>query len=335
MRDPAPDPTEEWRHLRPVLDDAMHELPETARLALLFRFFEGRDLREVGQALGVTDHAARMRVDRALEALRGILARRGITTTTASLAALLGAHTASAVPVALATSITAASISAAVSSAAVGVIATAFTAMKPILTYGLLTVVVAIPLGFQDLEVRRARAELAQWQVRLAQTESAQSTLRLEQSRVSAMADELVRLRADEAEWNRLKDEAREVQSALAGSDGGRLAAAVSALRNAQVNHDVAVAEAEAKALNVKTINAMKNLGLAARIFATDNQDRLPTTFEEMKEILEGQLPEDVSLDRFEFYPQPRPVSEFEPQLFFFRGLRGSASMKPSPTTPC
>ena len=39
---------------------------------------EGRDFAQVGEKLSLSDNAARMRVDRALDKLRGLLARRGI-----------------------------------------------------------------------------------------------------------------------------------------------------------------------------------------------------------------------------------------------------------------
>ena len=65
LREPAPEP--EWEHLRPVLDDAMHELGEQDRLAVLLRFFQEKSLKEVGDVLGLKENAARMRVERALE----------------------------------------------------------------------------------------------------------------------------------------------------------------------------------------------------------------------------------------------------------------------------
>ncbi len=44
---------------------------------LVMRFFEGRSLKEVGFALGLTENAARMRVERSLDKLRGLLSQRG------------------------------------------------------------------------------------------------------------------------------------------------------------------------------------------------------------------------------------------------------------------
>ena len=61
----------------PVLDEAINELEEADRTAVLLRFFEQRDFRSVGQALGSNEDAARMRVTRALVKLEDFLKRRG------------------------------------------------------------------------------------------------------------------------------------------------------------------------------------------------------------------------------------------------------------------
>src|SRR2546427_94596 len=55
------DPSESvWQQVQPVLDDAMHELSEVDRTAVVLRFFEDRSLKEVGLALGLNENAARM-----------------------------------------------------------------------------------------------------------------------------------------------------------------------------------------------------------------------------------------------------------------------------------
>ena len=83
----APD----WERLRPVLDAVMHQLKETDREAILLRYFENRPFAEVGAKLGLNENAARMRVERALEKLRDILTKRGITTA-AALASVISAN---------------------------------------------------------------------------------------------------------------------------------------------------------------------------------------------------------------------------------------------------
>lgn len=91
----------QWEQLQPVIDDAMHELPEADREAILQRYFEKKPFLLIGAKLGLTENAARMRVERALEKLRGILESRGVASTSVALAAVLGAQAVSAAPVAL------------------------------------------------------------------------------------------------------------------------------------------------------------------------------------------------------------------------------------------
>lgn len=85
--DPGPDT--DWDRLRSVLDDAMHELSKTDREAVLLRFFENKALTEVGAVCGLAENAARMRVERALEKLRLVLAERGVTSTTEALSSAM------------------------------------------------------------------------------------------------------------------------------------------------------------------------------------------------------------------------------------------------------
>ena len=66
-----------WKQLAPMLDVAMDELDKADRNALVLRYFERRELRDVGAALGVSDDTAQKRVTRALEKLRNRLHKRG------------------------------------------------------------------------------------------------------------------------------------------------------------------------------------------------------------------------------------------------------------------
>ncbi len=69
----------------PVLDEAIGQLDVEDRTAILLRFFERKDFRSVGEAIGSNEDAARKRVDRALEKLRVLLKHRGVALTTAAL----------------------------------------------------------------------------------------------------------------------------------------------------------------------------------------------------------------------------------------------------------
>src|SRR5882724_3075986 len=89
----------------PILDEAINQLDEADRAAILLRFFEQRDFRSVGQALGGSEDAARMRVNRALEKLESLLKRRNVTASSAALAVVLGANAVQAAPAGLALTI--------------------------------------------------------------------------------------------------------------------------------------------------------------------------------------------------------------------------------------
>jgi len=95
----------DFSQVAPILDEAINELEERDRTAILLRFFEQHDFRAVGQALGSTEDAARMRVTRALEKLETLLKRRGVTTTAAALSVVLTTNAVQAAPVGLAVTI--------------------------------------------------------------------------------------------------------------------------------------------------------------------------------------------------------------------------------------
>ena len=101
--DPLPETAPDWDRVRPVLDEAMADLSDEDREALLLRFFRNHDFRAIGLSLGVSDDAAQKRVSRALERLRAEFDRRGVTTTAVALSTALGAHAVTVAPVGLAT----------------------------------------------------------------------------------------------------------------------------------------------------------------------------------------------------------------------------------------
>jgi RNA polymerase sigma factor (sigma-70 family) len=105
--------TEAWTQLAPLLDDAMNELGETDRAALVLRYFENKSAREIAAVLRMEENAAQKRVARALEKLRGRFVKRGVTLTTTVIAGAVTANSVQAAPVGLAVKITTASLVAA------------------------------------------------------------------------------------------------------------------------------------------------------------------------------------------------------------------------------
>ncbi len=99
-----------WQELSPLLDEAMAQLRGQDRDAIVLRYFENKSLREVGDALGLQERAAQKRVARGLEKLHAFFARRGIASTTATIANAVSIHSIQTAPVALAKSITAVAV---------------------------------------------------------------------------------------------------------------------------------------------------------------------------------------------------------------------------------
>jgi RNA polymerase sigma factor (sigma-70 family) len=97
----------------PILDDAIGQLPQEDRDAILLRFFERLEFRAVGQALGSSEDAARMRVNRALDKLSALLRRRGCAWSVAALGTALAGEAVTAAPPGLAANVAAAALAAA------------------------------------------------------------------------------------------------------------------------------------------------------------------------------------------------------------------------------
>jgi uncharacterized protein (TIGR03435 family) len=106
----VPATEETWSQIAPLLEVAMEKLGQKDHDAVVLRFFEGRNFKEVGAALGTSEDAAKMRVNRALEKLRKFFTKRGMSSTTAIIAGAISANSVQVAPVALAKSVTAVAI---------------------------------------------------------------------------------------------------------------------------------------------------------------------------------------------------------------------------------
>jgi len=113
-----PDGTANWEQLRPVIDDTLNKLSKSDREVVLLRFFANLPHTEIGQKLNLSENTARMRVDRALEKLRGLLAKRGVTSTAAALSTALANQALASAPAGLAASTTSLALAGAAKTAA-------------------------------------------------------------------------------------------------------------------------------------------------------------------------------------------------------------------------
>ena len=76
-------------------------LSDKDRNAVILRFFENKSLRDVGEALGVSEDAAKMRIARAVEKLRGFFGKRGIALSGGMIIGAVSANSVHAAPVGL------------------------------------------------------------------------------------------------------------------------------------------------------------------------------------------------------------------------------------------
>lgn len=87
-----------WTDLEPHLDEALAQLREADRDLLILRYFEGLELNDVGSRLSVSANTAHKRISRALERMRALLAKRGITVSVGVIAGVLPANAIGSVP---------------------------------------------------------------------------------------------------------------------------------------------------------------------------------------------------------------------------------------------
>ena len=148
----APD----WDRIRPVLDEAMDNLKDEDRDALLLRYFKNHDFRDVGRALGVSDDAAQKRVSRAVEHLREFLSKRGVTVGASGLVVLIAANAVQAAPAGLAVTISTAAIFAGTTITSAATATAIKTIVMTTLQKSLITAALAVVAGAGIYEARQA-----------------------------------------------------------------------------------------------------------------------------------------------------------------------------------
>ncbi len=94
-----------WDQISPVVNDALAALGAKDREAVLLRFAEGLSFPELGMALGTSEDAARMRLNRAIDRLRRFFAKQGVPLSAAVLIGLLADRTTQAAPAACAVAV--------------------------------------------------------------------------------------------------------------------------------------------------------------------------------------------------------------------------------------
>jgi RNA polymerase sigma factor (sigma-70 family) len=222
----------------PILDEAINELGEADRAAILLRFFEQQDFRSVGEALGSNEDAARMRVTRALEKLEDFLKRRGVTTSAASLGVVLSVNAVQAAPVGLAVTIFAAAAlvgtTIATTTTATTTKAIAMAATQKILVAAIIVASVMIPalvqyhaqtkLAEQNHALRRQADQLAGLQKENEGLVNLIAEANSSRSLPSSQFNELLRLRGQVGLLHRYIQELTQLKAASSATESNVLA---------------------------------------------------------------------------------------------------------------
>jgi len=209
-----------WEQIAPLLESAMDTLGERDRSAVVLRYFENKTLMDVGTALGLSEDGARMRVNRALEQLRAIFAKRGVTLSTTLIAGRISANAVQAAPAGLVVTIsTAAALggtTVAASSTATATKAIAMTALQK--TVIGTAIVAAVGMGvYEASKASTLRTQVAHVQRQLAAPVEQIRQLNREREdatrQLAALRDEHERLIRNRAELASLRDEVVRLRS--------------------------------------------------------------------------------------------------------------------------
>ena len=212
--DPTSDIAPDWERIGPALDEAMSDLSDDDREALLLRFFQSRDFRAIGHSLGLSDDAAQKRVSRALDKLRVHLTGRGVTTSAVALSVAFSTHVVQAAPAGLAMALSNAALAGTTLVTAATVTAAKTIAMTT-LQKTLIGATLAVAVGTGIYEARQASTSRSQLQtLQQQQGPLAEQIDQLSRdrdsaaSKLAALQNDLARLRGDN---ERLRRDAAEV----------------------------------------------------------------------------------------------------------------------------
>lgn len=178
--------------LVPLLDEALLSLREKDRTALLLRFYESQSLREVGAAAGVSEDAARMRVQSALEKLAEFFKRRGFKTATVAAAAAALQHTATTASATMASAIVGVVLKTAPPAlAGLGLLLARLMSLTRMQTAAVCVTLAAVPAAWQLNERHTAGEEVTRHQSQLLAAQNEHTGLQLELERLRATTGRL------------------------------------------------------------------------------------------------------------------------------------------------
>lgn len=212
-----------WTDIAPHLDAALDELDPADRDAVLLRYFEKKSARDMAAQLGISDDAAQKRVSRAVEKLRELFAKRGVTVGTGALAVVVSANAVQAAPAGLALAISATALAGTAATATTLIAATTKTIAMTTLQKTLVTATVAVLAGAgiyearQTAQLRDQVQTLQQQQAPLAeQIDKLQNDLNASSNRASGLFEELAGAKKNNSELLKLRGEVGQLRRQVA-----------------------------------------------------------------------------------------------------------------------
>jgi RNA polymerase sigma factor (sigma-70 family) len=197
MTETPSDPSDHaWTAIAPHLDLALGELNAADREAVLLRYFEKKSAAEMAGTLGITDEAAQKRVNRAIERLRGLFAKRGVSLGVAGVGTAIAANAVQAAPAGFAAAISTAVLAGTAVTASTTIAITQTIAMST-LQKVILGGALAATLGTGLFEARQAAQLRSENEALAQQQEPLRRQIQALQSQLAAATNRLAELLAE------------------------------------------------------------------------------------------------------------------------------------------
>jgi len=194
-------------------------LKETEHDALVLRFFDGKELKHIGASMGISEDAARMRVNRGLEKLREFFSRKGIALSATGIAGAVSCHSVQAAPADLAGNIVASVFSGSALTSSAVITATKTVAMTT-LQKTVLTVAMVAAVGLTLYETRRS-SQLSAALATLKQARTSQASTQQPEPVVTQPITTLANLPAGESDLLRLRGQIAALRTQLSEQSTG------------------------------------------------------------------------------------------------------------------
>ncbi len=167
----------QWQEIRPYLDELLNRLSASDREILVEHYFEGKQFKEIAVRIGINPDAAQKRSVRALEKLARLLAKRGVTVSSAFLTLGLSTELSTAAPQGFASKVGSSVLSATATSASTTTFtsALAFMSTSKLAFASAFVIAASVPVGLRIAESKVSAS------VKLNHPSSATSTQVLQQ----------------------------------------------------------------------------------------------------------------------------------------------------------